>query len=472
MSADAATIVPAVPSAYDLYLDRFLGSLLGGAIADAMGWITEFRASWQELDKRGVTHVDDYVSWVKPTGGRFHTYYDYISKGEYSDDTQLTLCTARSILADGNFDSARFVEELRAWLDYARGGGAAVTAASRNLRSKKSVRWNSNFYKSAGRNRYQGYFEAGGNGACMRVVPHALANLHNPERAYLGCWKNAIITHGHPRAIVGAVAMSEAVRLIASTPSVTQRQFIQHMRDIVRSVAIPDDSDLLAWRDDWDRVTGHSFDEALSGAGHELESMLAVAVDHKLDNADMLRQLGCFDPVTKGSGTACVAAAIGTFFRWPSSYQEGVIALVNSRGIDTDTIGAMYGSLCGAHIGSTRIPDRWCVQMQDYEYIIAVADALAKIALDRAIQNELVVDADLIERREENILDLTRTRAVSKHDRVMHPLLGPGWVQAVSEQRIRSGGEMLLADVVFDTGQSLRFRSFRRANGSAGTADT
>ena len=124
---------------YDILFDHYLGALLGAAIADALGWITEFKRSDAELRKMGIAHVDRFVTWSKPTGGRFHTYIDYVSEGEYSDDTQLLLCTARSLRADGTFDPDYFAEELRAWLDYARGAGAAITAAARSAMLPESA---------------------------------------------------------------------------------------------------------------------------------------------------------------------------------------------------------------------------------------------------------------------------------------------------------------------------------------------
>jgi len=88
MTAETLTLRPTSASVYDRLFDRYLGGLLGAAIADALGWITEFSRSKMELDARGIKRLEDYIEWSKPTGGRFHTYLDWISKGEYSDDTQ------------------------------------------------------------------------------------------------------------------------------------------------------------------------------------------------------------------------------------------------------------------------------------------------------------------------------------------------------------------------------------------------
>ena len=454
-------VIPAASSDFDVLYDRYLGGLLGGAIADALGWITEFNGSWKALESQGITRIDDYLPWTKPTGGRFHTYYDYISQGEYSDDTQLTLCTARSLRADGTFDPERFVEEMKAWLDYARGAGAAITAAGQNLRAKR-VRWFENFHGLQGRGQRRGYLDAGGNGAAMRVMPHALANPHDAGATFYGSWQNSVITHGHPRAIVGAVTMAEAVRVLAANEHFESvGQYARHMRAFVTDISVPEGREIADWKLKWEERSGESFDEALSDTKRELDRMLVAATDVRIPYQELLNTLGCFEPATKGSGTACTAAAIGAFLRWHKDYKNGVLEIVNTRGIDTDTIGAMYGCLVGVSIGSTQIPDRWSTQMQDYEYFLAVADALTKIALRDSVRNELVVDADLIEGRERDLVELTEARTITKNQRVMHRLLGPAWVQSVSEQQRRSGGLMLLVDVVMDTGQTMRFHAYR-----------
>lgn len=450
----------------EVIFDRYLGALLGAAIADALGWITEFRKSEHELDKMGIERVEHFLTWSKPTGGRFHTYIDYVSKGEYSDDTQLLLCTARSLNQNGGFDPDRFADELKAWLDYARGAGAAIMAGARNLRTVHKATWHSNFYKTRGRQGRRGYVDAGGNGAAMRIAPHALANRHDAVATADGVWENAVTTHGHPRAIVGALTIAEAVRLLAEAQFITKAEIVAHLLDFVGRIRVPAREEFLAWLSTWESNAGRPFPPALEETKSEMQSMLRVAANPDLQLRQTLSTLGCFRPATKGSGTACVAAAIGAFLREPSNYRQGVLSLVNTIGIDTDTIASMYGTLVGLRVGSTNIPDVWSANMQDYEYFISVSHALTNIALRVAKQNDLRVDMSLVRKREgTDIVELTRERTVTKNQRVIHYLLGPGWVRAVSEQQVRSGGMMLLADAVLDCGQSVRFRSSRPARG-------
>ena len=88
----------------DTLTNRTTGSLLSAAAGDALGWMTEFIRSHDDLKKKmGVDHVTEFLPWSKRVGGRFQGYEDYIAAGSYSDDTQLTICTAACILPKGNF---------------------------------------------------------------------------------------------------------------------------------------------------------------------------------------------------------------------------------------------------------------------------------------------------------------------------------------------------------------------------------
>ena len=463
-------IVVEKPGPDDRIYDRYLGAFLGAAIADALGWITEFRKSKKELEGLGVERVEKFLTWEKPTGGRFHTYRDFVSQGEYSDDTQLTLCTARSLEPDGTFNPDYFERELTAWLDYARGAGAAITAGARNLSTGSRAKWNDNFYTSRGRGRRRGYVEAGGNGAAMRVMPHGLANRQDPIRTAEGVWQNAITTHGHPRAIVGALAIAEAARVLASadTRTLTPRQFVSHISEFVESIEVPSHQGWGEWVRKWQAESHSPFADLLDQTKLEMVSMLKLAADTRIPLDRAMEQLGCFKPATKGSGTACVAAALGAFIREPLDYARQVLHLVNLLGIDTDTIGSMYGALVGLRIGSTRIPDIWSTRMQDYDYFLDVADVVTQIGVRKAKQNYLRVDTPMVKSREHNLVELAKRRTVSKGQRVLHELLGPGWVQAVHSSSVKSGGLMLLADVAFDTGQSARFKSFKSPEARSG----
>lgn len=66
-------------------------------------------------------------------------------------------------------------------MDYARGGGRTVKIAADKIK-RKSVKWFNNFYTFKVNGDSYDYRQSGANGAAMRVLPIALANLGNVEK--------------------------------------------------------------------------------------------------------------------------------------------------------------------------------------------------------------------------------------------------------------------------------------------------
>lgn len=66
-----------------------------------------------------------------------------------------------------------------------RGGGRTVKIAAEKIK-RKSVTWFSNFYTYKTNDRILDYRQSGANGAAMRILPIALANLGNVEKIKRG----------------------------------------------------------------------------------------------------------------------------------------------------------------------------------------------------------------------------------------------------------------------------------------------
>lgn len=456
-----------VPSREDLLYPKVAGAVLGGAIADALGWPTEFARTPEDLAKVGNFRypITDFVPWHKRTGGRFFTRTDNIQPGDYSDDTQLTLSVARSLNPDGTVENEYFArQELKYWLGYARGAGATVTAAAKSAgRSRSDWRWNF-FTFTRGRHQLD-YRGAGANGAAMRVAPIALANLHDPGRLVTEVWRNAIVTHGHPRAILGALVYAEALRRLTAGDERSADSYVADLRTFVRSLdpTIPH-PDLDYWRARWNEVTP-SFEalwpEYVAEVGQQLE--IALDARHK-DMRETFRRLGCFDPATKGSGTGSVAAALALFLRHGRNFERLTLEAANMLGADTDTIGAMAGSLAGGYLGYQEIPERWATIMADYTYLNRVAELLTLIALRKTPTNFLRLQGPSVDLPSGGALLAALDRQdVIKGRRYWHPLFGIGWATAVESQEVgrpTPKGRVIMATVQFDAGQTCKFTSY------------
>ena len=445
--------------------DKITGVLLGSAVADALGWPTEFIKTKAQLKRlHDIDEVRDFIPWEKRTGGRFNAYIDYIQPGEYSDDTQLTLSSARSIHADGSFNGDHFAKtELRHWVSYARGAGATVTRAARAATRKRTT-WDSNFFTYRSKGKQTSYVEAGANGAAMRVAPVVLANTEDESLMIRAVWENAIVTHGHPRAILGALVYAKALHILVKDQSSDQKVFIEALEHFLNELSLEDLPDVIVgWMGRWQQHAGSSFLDLFEQTRQEVRILLTKVSDRDIPLHDLYSLMGCFDPKTKGSGTATVAAALSLFLRHGGNFERAVVTAINMLGSDTDTIAAMAAGLICARQGQMAIPDKWANAMQDYGYFIRVADALTRISKREATGNDLVVDHKREQFEDRDVVSLSSNRKIHKGLRVTHPLFGLGWVTDVNSQEIRRrrGGTMLLAKAAFDSGQSCVFRSYQ-----------
>lgn len=444
--------------------ESIYGAVMAAAIADALGWVTEFMRSPQQLrDYYRIEKLTDFLTWEKKTGGRFNTYVDRIEAGSYSDDTQLTLCTARSLRPDGTFDADYFAKhELVAWPDYARGGGNTVLTAARMAR-RQSAGWDSNFFRYRVDDQVSDYRDAGANGVVMRIAPLVLANLDDPTSAEQAIWQNAVVTHGHPRAIVGALLYGRALQILASEAAPTFERFLSDLGDYLSRLGeVPIPEELQAWRRRWDADRPGAFDARFVATVTEMRSLLDLAAaDRAAPVAEVLRKLGCFDRDTRGSGTASAAAALAIFLRSGGNLEHAIVKAVNQIGTDTDTIGSLVGGLVGAYCGYSAIPERWAVMLQDFDYFHVICDAISRIN-DRSVRsNGLEVDHSARATSAPEIVSVVQERTVRSGQRVYHRVLGPGWVHSTTAQPIRrhGGGTIVFARVIFDIGQSCVFHS-------------
>ena len=106
--------------------DKCRGAMIATAIGDALGWPNEIRSKNKSKNAGGG---DNFVAWIRRNNKP--CYHDEkILPGEYSDDTQLTLSVARSIIV-GNWEKFFSKKELVFWLKYERGGGKALLHAAK-----------------------------------------------------------------------------------------------------------------------------------------------------------------------------------------------------------------------------------------------------------------------------------------------------------------------------------------------------
>lgn len=356
------------------------GAFLGAAVGDALGWSQELEARRIDKNSFSIAEVIEkgFQQWVRKSGGQYYPHEETIQAGEYSDDTQLILCTARSLLYGNQWWYHLTKLELPTWTRYERGGGGATKRAAKNWL------WGTEPWLSKDKRRY---FEAGGNGAAMRILPHCIVGVKDTSftKVAKNIIANSITTHGHPRALLGALAYGFAVWLaLRQTKTLEYGAIIDKVLSEVDAwSSLPDLNDICpSWKKSALEVSDGKYDDNWQVTVTEVLRLLEKCQEGMKQGAlsiekEVLSKLGCFNKSTKGAGTVSAAAAIFLASRFAANPFQGLIEAGFAEGADTDTIASMTGGILGALAGI-----EWLInyehKVQDANYIKQLAEYLAK----------------------------------------------------------------------------------------------
>ncbi|WP_354641048.1 ADP-ribosylglycohydrolase family protein [Kitasatospora camelliae] len=321
--------------------ERVRGSLLGGALGDALGWPIEFQRLDAIHDRFGPQGLTDVAA-----GGRH---------GEVTDDTQMTLFTAEGLLRGGTREAVHRAylrwmltqrlsqpeREPDGWLLaqpflYAsRAPGMACTTGLAGHSYVPPVPFGEDGPVNP---------NSKGCGTVMRSAPFGLAGL-GVERAFEFAAECAQLTHGHPTGYLAAGAFAALIERV--TGGVGLRRAVEETIDqtaaypgsgetvtaLRRAVETADTSEASAWT--VERV----------GLGWIAEECLAIAVYCALAGADA---------------------------------RQALILSVNHSG-DSDSTGAVCGNLVGALYGESALPADWLTVVEGTDVIRRVADDLLAV---------------------------------------------------------------------------------------------
>jgi ADP-ribosyl-[dinitrogen reductase] hydrolase len=216
-----------------------------------------------------------------------------LKPGQVTDDTDMSIRLGRAILRARGWDPQAACEEFAEWLKT-----KPIDVGNTCRRGIRRFMTDGTLFSPPNDGD-------GGNGACMRLLPAALATVGHPERMETAVLEQSHITHNHPLSDGAALALARMVQAL------------------------------------------------LQGGG--IKAVRAEANDlvarHKTFR---------FDPY-KGLSSAYVVDTMQTvlhcYFR-ADSFQSCVIETVNQGG-DADTTGAIAGMLAGATYGVEAIPKGW-----------------------------------------------------------------------------------------------------------------
>ncbi|HHR5880448.1 TPA: ADP-ribosylglycohydrolase family protein [Providencia alcalifaciens] len=363
-----------------------INSSLWAAYGDALGFISELADRSLLVKRTGQDHVSGLINWKRQIGGAYGPIVS-IPSGAYSDDTQLRLSTSRAINQNNYFDINAFSKiELPVWSSYALGAGISTKLAAESL-GKRTTTWYNNFYQSKKTN----YVNSGGNGAAMRIQPHVWAS-RTPEKInsfLLDVIKNALTTHGHPRAIAGAVFHALCLSYVLTNckipPISDARALLQWVKEI--PTAIYSDINLnTAWLPLYESHTSVNLKDAYNEVYLELMHYLDIVERWKngknVSYCTLVKELSLKDKKIRGSGTLTTVAALAASYLDENNLASLMLAITNELGTDTDSIATMVGALRGYIEGT--VPPK---ELQDQSYLIYDAERLYALSKGNECNN-------------------------------------------------------------------------------------
>ncbi len=167
---------------------RARGAFLGLAVGDALGATVEFMTA-REIQVTYGTHRE-------LIGGGWLN----LSPGEVTDDTEMSLFLARSIVEQGHWSLTCAAKHLALWLK-SRPKDIGNTVL-RGLRA----------YVTHGRLEVPPGPGDAGNGAAMRLLPVALCTLGDPELSERCMLEQAHLTHNHALSDAACLSVTRLVQ--------------------------------------------------------------------------------------------------------------------------------------------------------------------------------------------------------------------------------------------------------------------
>lgn len=264
--------------------DRAIAAYLGLAIGDALGATVEFMTPREIKAQYGVHRNLIGGGWLK------------LKPGQVTDDTTMSLALGKAILAKHTVDPHAIGTAFDAWM------------RAKPVDIGSTVRRGILNFRNSGALSVEPNEQDAGNGACMRVLPVALAT-HGSNSAQIATAveRQAHLTHHHPLSDAGTLCVVQMIQ---------------------RALA------------------GASKVDLLFGPVHELTQHYPVFG---------FRQRNTSNPSGYIVHTLC--AVFQAFFD-TDTLEECLIDVVN-RGGDADTTGAIAGMIAGAYYGLDAIPVRW-----------------------------------------------------------------------------------------------------------------
>jgi ADP-ribosyl-[dinitrogen reductase] hydrolase len=258
--------------------------------------------------------------------------------GTITDDTELGLCIARSLVAHEGFVPAAVADRFVEWYNSDPFDVGRLTASAlRRLDAGGS-------WETVGIEDWKHLPEGqnAGNGSVMRCAPYGVAFAADESALVTASRVSSALTHADLRCQWSCVVLNATIAGL--------------LRDAERPLA--DAIDVAAQAPD-----------AVLEAARSVEAVLSGEADP--DNLEL--ENGGYVVTTLQAGLFCGLTA--------ETAADAIVDAVMLGG-DTDTIGAVAGAVAGARFGADALPKRWLRAIDESDELEALGRALAAGSFD------------------------------------------------------------------------------------------
>ena len=342
--------------------DRIRGSLIGGAIGDALGYPVEFIYSFGDIQRRygrnGITRLDTHQWWLEEDNGN--------GKAVVSDDTQMTLFTACGLLnakAENDPFLPSICEAYIEWLFTQMGkkkkgydkcwisnvpelnvrrapGHTCITSLNDIFRGDDPIN------------------NSKGCGGVMRIAPIPLYGATADRMDIQEVCKLAAdaseLTHQHPLGYIPSALVAYVIYKLVKDEAPERETYKDYIREGLKVIA--------------ELFPNHP-EEVM-----RFTTLIKTAILWSDISTDDVRTI---EDELGGGWVADEAAAIAIYCSLAhfDSFEQAMIAAVNHAG-DSDSTGAIAGNILGAVIGYDAIPQHFKDDVELHDVILHVADDL------------------------------------------------------------------------------------------------
>lgn len=307
-------------------MSKFVDSIIGHAIGDAMGMPTEFCMREKLIEKPALKMLGSEKT-RQPAGS-------------WTDDTSMEIATIASLIEKGKFDYADIMSKWCDWINKSEytANGEVFDVGRTCLRTF--------------RNYYNGIdpvkcglsdINSNGNGSLMRILPVALyAYSKHLKKEEIIKLSNDVssLTHGH------------------NISKIACYMYVMFVINLLNGMSKQESYEYLK-KDDYSM-----YDE-------ESLSLYDRIIKNDISKFDL-------DDISSSGYVVDTWECVLWILLNSNSYKKTILASTNI-GNDTDTIGAIVGSMAGIIYGIESFPKEWLSTLKRKDYLIDMASKFEKL---------------------------------------------------------------------------------------------